>query len=118
MIAIRGKEIRTIQVKATAGRQYGVPNQKKKYDILAAVRLVGENREVYFDQCEIFLLRKEELAGRSRSFSQIGAMKLDRTRIDVLFPPEISPNQSPRMPIGVTPDADAFVAPPPSIAGL
>ena len=87
LIAIRGPVFRAIQVKATEGDAYALPEEKKQYHILAAVRLVGEEREVFFDQCEVFLIPKGSLPGLPRRFSQIGQWKLSREVVDALFHP-------------------------------
>ena len=86
LIAIRGSVMRAVQVKATEGDCYVLPDEGKKYHILAAVRLVGEGREVWLDKCEIFLIRKEELIDLPRQFSRIAELKLSPERIDELFP--------------------------------
>ena len=86
LIAVRESAMRAIQVKTTQGDHYILPKKTKKYDILAAVKLVGDEREVAFDQCKIFLIHKKELIGLSRKFSKIDAYKLSPERINVLFP--------------------------------
>ena len=86
LIAVRGSVMRAIQVKATGGDTYDLPEKETRYHILAAVRLVGDGREVKFDQCEVLLIQKGELAGLPRQFSQIKAYRLGPERIDVLFP--------------------------------
>jgi len=78
--------MRAVQVKATTEESYAPPPKKKKYHIFAAVHLVGENQEVWLDQCEIFLIKKEELDDLPRQFSKIGNLRLSQDRIDVLFP--------------------------------
>ena len=87
LVAVRGSAIRTIQVKTTDKNFYRPPDGRKRYHILAAVRLVGEKRNVLLDGSEVFLIRKSELAGRSRQFSEVGSMKLTAMRINALFPP-------------------------------
>lgn len=87
LIAIRGTVICAVQVKTTADDDYDLPEAHKKYHILAAVKLVGEGRNVWFDKSEVFLIRKEELNGLPRQFSKIGNYRLSQERIDFLFPP-------------------------------
>lgn len=96
LIAIRGSAMRALQVKATEGASFRKPNKKWKankkkkcdieYHILAAVRLVGDGREIWLDQSEIYLIKKQELVGLPRHFSKIPQLKLSPERIDALFP--------------------------------
>jgi hypothetical protein len=86
MIAVRGIVFRAIQVKATAGDSYVVPSATRRYHLLAAVRLVGEDRNVWLDQSEIYLIPKSELAGTSRRFDDIPHLRLTPERIEQLFP--------------------------------
>jgi hypothetical protein len=86
LIAVRESAMRAIQVKTTQADHYILPKKTKKYDILAAVKLVGHKNKVTFDQCKIFLIGKNELAGLPRKFSKIDAYELSQERIDALFP--------------------------------
>jgi len=78
--------MRTVQVKTTEANSYDVPEEAKIYHILAAVHLVGHDREVRLDGCEVFLIQKDELNGLPRKFSEIANFKLCSERIDALFP--------------------------------
>lgn len=86
LIAIRGRQMRSIQVKATASASYRIPKKNRKYDILAAVHFCGENHRIDLEASKIFLIGNRELKKRSsRRFSAIPKMELDSTRIDELF---------------------------------
>jgi len=93
LIAIRGSVMRAVQVKTTASDNYDLPDREKRYHILAAVRLVGDGCDIRFDQCEIFLIKKEELADLPRQFRRVEAYRLGPDRIEALFPQGVnSPN--------------------------
>lgn len=87
LIAIRGAEVRAIQIKATKSGRYGAPKAWKRYDILAAVRMRGHGRYVDFNGCDIFLIEKNQLSALPRSFDQLpDNLRLCEARIDALFP--------------------------------
>src|ERR1039457_1991719 len=90
LIAIRESAIRRLQVKTTDLDHYRKPDKKKKYDILAAVRLVGCDQDISLDKCEIYLIKKKELVGLSLHFSKIPQFKLSSDDasmlINALFP--------------------------------
>ncbi len=57
LIAVRGDIFRAIQVKTSTIGKFSLKDlEKKKYHILALVRLIGENYDIYLDQSKIFLL--------------------------------------------------------------
>src|ERR1039457_5467620 len=89
LIAIRESAIRRLQVKTTDLDHYRKPDKEKKYDILAAVRLFGYDQEIFLDQCEIYLIKKEELVRLPLHFSKIPQFKLSPERINDLFPLDI-----------------------------
>lgn len=87
LIAIRGAAIRAIQIKATRSSRYGAPQARKRYDILAAVRMRGNDRRIYFDHCDIFLLEKHQLPDLPRSFDALAEeYRLSEDRVNALFP--------------------------------
>jgi len=88
LIAVRGAAFRAIQVKATEGHTYTLPKENRQYHILAAVRLVGTDHDLWADKCEIYLIKHEELPGLSRQFDDIQHLRLSSERADELFPPE------------------------------
>ena len=109
LIAVRDRVFRSIQVKTTAGDDYDVPEERKVYDILAAVHLIGEESNVSLDASDVYLIKKEDVRNSSRRFSDISRFKLSAKRINDLFPMgEFLPNQAaePTRTSG-TPPADA-----------
>ena len=106
LIAIRRAAIHAIQVKATKRDRYGAPKEKIRYDILAAVRMRGDGRCIYFGRCEIFLLEKKELRRLPRAFDRLPPeYLLCKERIDFLFARK-RPNKAPEpTTMAVTPRA-------------
>ena len=97
LIAIRGRVFRSIQVKATEGDVYSLPQIRSHYDILAAVHIVVKGQHVLLDESEVFLIEKEALADFPRAFSKIGALRIDTKRIETLFSPKAI-NKGPNYP--------------------
>ena len=86
LIAIRGPAFRAIQVKATEGKYYAMPDEDTLYHLLAAVRLLGEGSEVRLDNSEVYLIPKEALGIGPRTFAAIEKWKLSQGLVDTLFP--------------------------------
>ena len=88
--------MQALQVKTTRGKSFRKPSKKlnhnktKKtkiqYNILATVHIVGDGQEIKLDECDVYLIKKVELAGLSCKFSNISDLKLSSERIDKLFP--------------------------------
>ena len=87
LIAIRGDAIRCVQVKATESKKRPAwPKRKKKYHLLAIVRVVSEGRTLRLDQCDVYLFWQEETRARvSRSWSKLDRFLLTSQRVDELF---------------------------------
>ena len=85
LIAVRGFEVRCIQVKTTRNALPAWPLDAKRYHLLAIVRLAGEGCELRLDDCQLYLLRKEELP-TDRTWDALPTFALTRERVDELFP--------------------------------
>ena len=85
LIALRGFEIRCIQVKTTSDSVPQWPLDTNQYHLLAIVRLAGEGRELRLDECELHLLTKSELANVHRSWDGLRGFALTSSRVDELF---------------------------------
>lgn len=86
LIAVRGAIVRLIQVKTTKSERYPAPNKSKRYHILAAVQLIGEDRDVRLDYCKIYLLTKDEVKSAPRKFNSLpDEFRLTAERIKALF---------------------------------
>lgn len=63
LIALKGTRCHTIQVKATGGQDVPPwPNPQRIYSLLAVVRLAGEDRDVFLDASDVYLVPKSQLA--------------------------------------------------------
>lgn len=85
LIALRGWEVRCIQVKTTSDRCPAWPDETKLYHLLAVVKLEGEGHELHLDATAIYLLSKPELMELRQSWEALGRFKMTAERIDVLF---------------------------------
>jgi hypothetical protein len=86
LIAIRGEEIRTVQVKTTTGRRFRLGALPRRYHVLALVALVGAGRILRLDKCRIFLLPRSDIKRRSYDLEALRQYELDSGVIDLLFP--------------------------------
>lgn len=85
LIALRGFEVRCIQVKTTTNAIPPWPADTNRYHLLALVRLAGQGHELFLDRSEIFLLRKGDLTNIRRSWDNLERFALSRERIEELF---------------------------------
>lgn len=85
LIALKGFAIRCVQVKTTTNDLPAWPPEDKRYHLLAIVKLTGTDKELQLDDSGIYLLRKEELGGVSRSWTALQRFKLNEGRIKELF---------------------------------
>jgi hypothetical protein len=56
LIAVNGKEFRTVSVRTTTSNTYTKPKGARIYDVLAVVCLKGGDNEVFLDSSQIFLI--------------------------------------------------------------
>jgi hypothetical protein len=86
LLAASPTTIKSIQVKSTTSdRWQKLPGARKKYHVLALVKLVGRSSHLDLDKCKIYLLTKDEVGGRSSiAEAELEDFALER-RIDPLF---------------------------------
>jgi len=87
LIAIRDKTLKAIQVKTTAMDGKLRKPAERLYNILAFVRLHGENDELSLDKSEVYLIKKEEVDGCKNVKDHLNNYKISQDLIDRLFPP-------------------------------
>src|SRR5579863_6469741 len=63
LIALRGFVVRTIQVKTSTGVRPQWRRLPRRYHLLAVVRLQGEDRDLWLDKSQIFLVKKRDVPG-------------------------------------------------------
>lgn len=89
LIAVKEKEFRSIQVKATENPDafnFGAAElQKRTYDVLALVQIVGEDKTLALDQCQIFLLAFDEVTKGYYRVDALDAFRMNQARVDTLF---------------------------------
>src|SRR5258708_5561634 len=72
LIAVRGESFRAIQVKTRTEVSFSLGSLPPLYHILALVRLVGEDQEVYLDDSCVFLVPRDFVESRViRSFADV-----------------------------------------------
>jgi len=87
LVALRGLVVRTIQVKTTTDGVPPWPPEERLYHLLAVVRLGGEERELWLDKSDIFLVPKSELKGLARSWEALQPFALSGEHVSKLFAP-------------------------------
>ncbi len=86
LIAVKGDIFKAIQVKTTTKDNFILKDlDKKKYHILALVKLIGENNDIHLDESKIYLLQKSEVSKSTYSIEELTDKELNETRIDELF---------------------------------
>ncbi len=85
LIALRGFVVRTIQVKTTAGALPAWPPDAKQYHVLAVVRLEGENRDLFLDKSDVFLVPKRELHGLARNWEALRPFAISEAHVSRVF---------------------------------
>lgn len=73
LVALRGKKCQTVQVKTQRKTSQSIrvsaKDMRREFDILALVRLVGENRNVYLDECKVYLIPKRPGPARGITYA-------------------------------------------------
>jgi len=62
LIAVNGKEFRAVSVRTTTTGRFNKPNGDREYHVLAVVNLVGDNRDVFLDRSDLFLIPQADVA--------------------------------------------------------
>ncbi|MEA5114507.1 MAG: hypothetical protein VB050_10820 [Geobacteraceae bacterium] len=79
LVALKGRQIRLIQVKTTATDTFPkLPGKMKIYDLLAIVDLRGYDRTLRLDETRIFLIRKEDLSKINKRLESLEAYAIDK----------------------------------------
>lgn len=85
LIAVNGKEFRAVSVRTTTTRTYSKPKARRLYHVLAVVYLVGDDREVFLDRSQVFLIPQAEVAAASTDCEELGKYKFSRQLVEKLF---------------------------------
>lgn len=85
LIALCGPVIRTMQVKTTTGKVPPWPPHDRIYDLLAVIRLKGDDTELHLDASEIFLIPRVKVNGLRRSWRDLRPFALSSELVSRLF---------------------------------
>jgi hypothetical protein len=79
LVALKGRQIRLIQVKSTKNDIFPkLPGARKIYDLLAIVVLKGHDRTLFLDESKIYLIKKAHVSKIPRSLDQLDAFEIER----------------------------------------
>jgi hypothetical protein len=79
LVALKGRQIRLIQVRTTANNKFPkLPGKKKIYDLLAIVDLRGCDQTLKLDDSNIFLIPKDALSTIERKLDKLDDYKLEK----------------------------------------
>jgi len=86
LIAVKGDIFKAIQVKTSTKDNFTLKDlNKRKYHILALVKLVGENDTIHLDKSRIYLLQKSEVIKTSYKIDELSEKVLSKERVIELF---------------------------------
>ena len=78
LVALRGRQVKLIQVRTTTKKTFPrLPAKKKIYDLLAVVYLDGHDKTLNLDRTDIFLIPKADLSAVPRTPAALEAYKLE-----------------------------------------
>ncbi len=85
LIAVNGKEFRTVSVRTTTSTTYTKPKNERIYDVLAVVCLDGEDNVVRLDNSQIFLIPQPVVADAPTNAKLLGKYAFSRGHVEKLF---------------------------------
>lgn len=85
LVALRGRVVKTIQVKTATQNLPRWPEDHKLYDLLAVVKLDGEGNEVNLEQSKIYLIPKPVLSRTERRWEALDTYVLSADHVSALF---------------------------------
>jgi hypothetical protein len=85
LIAVNGKEFRSVSVRTTTSTTYTKPKSERIYDVLAVVCLDGEDNEVRLDDSQIFLIPQPAVAEASTDSKHLDQFRFSRGLVEALF---------------------------------
>lgn len=85
LIAVKGTEFRAVSVRTTTNGRYRKPHPERLYDILAVVHLKGEERQIFLDESDIFLIPSPEVSGVSNRCEALADYRVSEDLVRGLF---------------------------------
>jgi hypothetical protein len=85
LIALKGYEVRTIQVKTSANGVPNFQNLPERYHLLALVMLRGHDDTLFLDETQIYLVPKADVPNLRRSPEHLEPYLLNTQHIERLF---------------------------------
>jgi len=85
LIAVNGKEFRSVSVRTTTSTTFTKPKSERIYDVLAVVCLAGGDNEVLLDSSQIFLIPQPVVAEVSADAKNLDKFKFSKNLVEYLF---------------------------------
>ncbi len=85
LIAVNGQRFRAVSVRTTTNGRYSKPPVDRKYHVLAVVCLAGDDREVFLDRSDVFLIPQPKVATVSADCRHLDKYRFSRELVEQLF---------------------------------
>lgn len=85
LIAIRGEEMRAIQVRSTNSCSFNRPDEDCLYHLLAVVQLEGNADELLLDQTKVFLVPRAMVRETPSNCDRLAQYVMKKEWVDQLF---------------------------------
>ena len=85
LIAVNGQAFLAVSVRTTTTGTYNKPDRARVYHVLAVVHLRGEDRSLFLDQSDLYLIPQKEVADASTRCEHLGVYRFSREQVQLLF---------------------------------
>jgi hypothetical protein len=85
LIAVNGKEFRSVSVRTTTSTNFTKPKSERIYDVLAVVCLEGADNEVLLDRSQIFLIPQHAVAEVPTDAKHLDKYRFSKGLVEYLF---------------------------------
>lgn len=94
LVALKGYEVRTIQVKCSAVGFPQIRNLPERYHLLALVALEGHEETLLLDQTKVYLVPRENVAALASNTLALAPYILCREQVEKVFAQSCAPPAS------------------------
>ena len=85
LIAVNGREFRSVSVRTTTSTTFTKPKSERIYDVLAVVCLEGADNEVSLDGSKVFLIPQPAVAEVSTDAKNLDKYRFSKGLVEYLF---------------------------------